>query len=63
MLTQYLVHAPAGVHGLKDLLSKCRVSSAGDKVGLTWLELYVMSIAVSHTPNYITHGRLAGSHP
>eukprot|EP00973_Karenia_brevis_P026116 3604181-Karenia_brevis.AAC.1 len=63
MLHKYLVHAPAGVHGLSALLNKCRVSSAGDNVGLTWLELYVLSIVASHTPSYITHGHLAGSHP
>eukprot|EP00973_Karenia_brevis_P017546 2406260-Karenia_brevis.AAC.1 len=62
MFEEYLAHAPAGVHGLKCLLEKIHVSSSGDQVGLTWLEIFVLSVVASSSPLSITHGHTAQAH-
>eukprot|EP00973_Karenia_brevis_P018278 2509554-Karenia_brevis.AAC.1 len=62
MCDEYLAHAPAGVHGLKCLLNKIHISSAGEQVGFTWLEIFVLSVVVSPLPFSITHGHTAQAH-
>eukprot|EP00973_Karenia_brevis_P000445 64600-Karenia_brevis.AAC.1 len=62
MVNDYLTHAPAGLHGLRNILDKVHVSSSGDLVGLTWVEIYILSVAASPHPNAITHSNTACSH-
>eukprot|EP00973_Karenia_brevis_P019539 2680259-Karenia_brevis.AAC.1 len=62
MIDKYLAHAPAGVHGLKLMLEKMQVSSAGQKGGLTWLEIFILSIVAANHHMSIAHGCTAVPH-
>eukprot|EP00973_Karenia_brevis_P031693 4373505-Karenia_brevis.AAC.1 len=61
MCDDYLAQAPAGVHGLRKLLDHCCVTSSASTAGLTWLEIFILSTAVSHNPFVLLHGTSAQS--
>eukprot|EP00973_Karenia_brevis_P082033 11373945-Karenia_brevis.AAC.1 len=50
MTMQYLEQMPHAITGFFHLLSYFRVASSGDCAGLTWLELFFLSVALSPTP-------------
>eukprot|EP00973_Karenia_brevis_P003212 443091-Karenia_brevis.AAC.1 len=49
MLDKFLAQAPAGVLGLMMILEKMQISSADQRGGLTWLEIFILStVAANH---------------
>eukprot|EP00973_Karenia_brevis_P048546 6738670-Karenia_brevis.AAC.1 len=61
MCDQYLEAAHPCLVGLYSLLIHCRVSSSGVEVGLTWLELFLISIAAASLTRVVVHGTSAQS--
>eukprot|EP00973_Karenia_brevis_P063770 8865114-Karenia_brevis.AAC.1 len=59
MIHEYLQNAPLTIRGLHVLLSSHLISSAGKEPGLTWLELYLLAIALVEDPVAQTHGTTA----
>eukprot|EP00973_Karenia_brevis_P071985 10002069-Karenia_brevis.AAC.1 len=63
MIDTYLANASPGVQGLRKILDHVKVSASGDSVGLSWLEIFILSTAASTSPSMLTHSNTARSHP
>eukprot|EP00973_Karenia_brevis_P081157 11253556-Karenia_brevis.AAC.1 len=50
MCTYYLTNASLVLQGFFQLLSCFRISSSGDTSGITWIEIFCLSIACSPNP-------------
>eukprot|EP00973_Karenia_brevis_P047893 6647286-Karenia_brevis.AAC.1 len=61
MIDLYLASAPACIVGFHTLISSHRVSCSGASAGLSWLELYILSVALVDSAVSLTHGCTAAA--
>eukprot|EP00973_Karenia_brevis_P035969 4963045-Karenia_brevis.AAC.1 len=61
MLDSHFAHSTSIVKGLHLLLSSRPVAYSGPSGGISWLELFLLSVALTDQPVLHTHGSTAAS--